>query len=125
MVPADPYKLDSTMKEIDKGWLVGILVFAVRVFVIFIVAFSRAVAIVATDKIPENLFDRPFHLPSDVLEHLMPSGLDNHTTPAVPPNSPSSSHFGPRSPQRAKRTYVIFAGKDVGHTASRQVNIIS
>ena len=85
MDPADSYKLDSAVKEIDKGWLVGILVFAIRVFVIFIVAFSRAVAVVATDKIPENLFDQPFPLPSTILEQVMPGGFGSLMTPATPP----------------------------------------
>lgn len=94
----------------DNGWLVHLLVFGLRVFLVFFVAFAQAVVIVAGEKIPDTLFDQA--IPAAV------SG--NPSAPQV------DSSLGSLEASQATATsaplqgyYVVFIGRDVGYTTSR------
>lgn len=94
----------------ENGWLVRLLVFGLRVFLVLFVAFARAVVIVAGDKIPDTLFDQ-----------VNPAAVSGN------PSSPQvDSSLGSLEAPQATATsaplqgyYVVFIGRDVGYTTSR------
>lgn len=94
----------------DDGWLVRLLVFGLRVFLVLFVAFARAVVIVAGDKIPDTLFDQ-----------AIPTAVSGN-----PSSPPVDSSLGSLEARQATSTsaplqgyYVVFIGRDVGYTTSR------
>lgn len=101
------YEDQSTQTSANEdGWLVRSLVFGLRIFLVFVIAFARAVVIVAGDKTPDLLFDQV--TPAAVVSSLGSLG------------SPQSlSVVAGVSPRQGY--YVIFIGRDVGYTTSRQV----
>lgn len=105
------YEDQSTQTISDEdGWLVGVMVFSLRLFLVLVVAFARAVVIVADNKIPDTLFDQ--------------------VVPSVVPSNPSarstSSSLGSLEAYRVRATsaplgayYIVFIGREVGYTTNR------
>lgn len=105
------YEDQSTQTSANEdGWLVRSLVFGLRIFLVFVIAFARAVVIVAGDKTPDLLFDQV--APAAVVSSLGSLGSPQSL-------SVSASEVAGVSPRRGY--YVIFIGRDVGYTTSRQV----
>lgn len=112
------HKNQATQTTADEdGWLVRGLVFSLRVFFVFFVAFARAVVIVARDKIPDTLLEQAIpptvfidpsstHFASSSLGSLEASRT-SRASYADMPRSTSSEYF-----------YVVFIGREVGYTSS-------
>ena len=107
----------------DNNWLVDLIVFFLRSFVISFVSFCRAVVIVADS---ENIFE---------LTPIQTHPVNNPpiSPPTSPPRPKSSGKFTRYGPSPAEDLgsqapvthgrYVVFVGRDVGYTESRQVKI--
>lgn len=98
----------------EDGWLVRGLVFGLRFFLVLVVAFARAVLIVAGENVPDTLFHQ-----------VIPAAIAS-----VPSSSPQvrSSNLGSSealstgtvdTPQQGY--YIVFIGRQVGYTTSRSV----
>lgn len=100
-----------TQTVADKdGWLVCVMVFSLRLFFVLLVAFARAVVIVADDKIPDTLFDQ-----------VIPTAVSSS-----PPSQTRPSSLGSLEARQLRATsaagpayYIIFIGREVGYTTSR------
>lgn len=117
---ADPSHVDNNPRIYDDqstqtisdedGWLVCVMVFALRLFFVLVVAFAHAVVIVADNKIPDTLFDQ-------VIPSVVPSNPSARST---------SSSLGPLEAHRVHATsaplaayYIVFIGREVGYTTNR------
>lgn len=92
----------------DNGWLVHLLVFGLRVFLVFFVAFAQAVVIVAGEKIPDTLFDQAIPVSGIPSAPQVDSSLGSLETPQATATSAPLQGY-----------YVVFIGRDVGYTTSR------
>ena len=107
----------ETLSEIE-GILVNIFALSIRLFVVCVVSFARAVIIVAEEEMPENLlnsprsalFPTPPASPARTSQHL------SNDVPCTPNNTPTN--FGTGGGQQ-NRHYVVFVGRDVGYTTNR------
>ena len=107
----------ETLSEIE-GLLVNIFALSIRLFVVCVVSFARAVIIVDEEGIPENplnapqpdLFPTPPASPAYASQHL------SNGMPRTPNNTPTN--FGIKGAQQ-ERHYIVFVGRDVGYTTNR------
>lgn len=103
----------------DNGWLVRGITFGIRVFLVFVVAFARAVVIIAGDNYNDNLLNQLFPIVAQT--NATPSGWvagSSETRQARTTSTPDDQE----SPPSSQVYYIVFIGRDVGYTTSRYVN---